>query len=342
MKNQDNPNATTEKTANYAKKMQQELDIYEKQVNVHDLPEIFHYWSNKYLRPIFSEAGFENIEHFFVMNLIEIAKTSKSKKMHFASVGSGNCDFEVHLSKLLIESKVTNFVFHCIDINPTMLERGRSFAVESGLEHHLNFVEADFNTWRPTIKFHAVLANQALHHVTNLEHLYDEISSNLVDGGQFIISDMIGRNGHQRWPEALDLVHRFWEELPDDHRYNVLLNRHEELYENWDCSNEGFEGIRAEEVLPLLLERFKCQKFIGFGNIIDIFIDRCFGHHFDPNNKWETGFIDRVHHEDEERILDGSLTPTHMLGVFSKMLSAEPYYSRGISPESSVRKPSIE
>jgi hypothetical protein len=39
-----------------------------------------------------------------------------------------------------------------------------------------------------------------LHHVLNLEGLFGQIKSHLKEHGLFIISDIIGRNGHLRWP----------------------------------------------------------------------------------------------------------------------------------------------
>jgi hypothetical protein len=150
---------------------------------------------------------------------------------------------------------------------------------------------------------------------------------------------MIGRNGHQRWPEALAAVHEFWKELPSSYRYNRLLDRHEEMYENWDCSNEGFEGIRAQDILPLLLERFDFRLFIGFSNVVDVFIDRAFGHNFDADQEWDRDFVDRVHAFDEESFKSGALTPTHMLAVLSAQECHEHLYSRGIAPTQGIRKP---
>jgi SAM-dependent methyltransferase len=321
----------------YQKKVQQELAIYEKRLKVHDLPEIYHYWSNKYLTPIFLDAGFKTIAEFFSSGFLEAKNRTGSKFSNFVSVGAGNCDFEVSMAKNLVDTGFKDFIFECLEINPVMLERGKEIARENGVLDNMRFVEADFNTWTANKKYDGVMANQALHHVTNLEHLFDQISKSLNADGSFVISDMIGRNGHQRWPESLGIVNRYWKELPESHRYNVLLKRLETEYENWDCSTEGFEGIRAQDVLPLLLERFKCEKFIGFGNAIDIFIDRCFGPNFDPKSERDKEFIDRVHAEDEAAIVGGKLTPTHMLAVFVKKMHVPAYYSRGVSPRSSVR-----
>jgi SAM-dependent methyltransferase len=162
------------------------------------------------------------------------------------------------------------------------------------------------------------MANQSLHHVSNLEGLFAAIETGLTPKGRFITSDMIGRNGHQRWPEALAIVQEFWKELPSERRYNLQLRRNEQSFLDWDCSIAGFEGIRAQDILPLLIERFGFEFFLGFGNVIDPFIDRSFGHHFNADSTEDQAFIDRVHERDEAEILAGRITPTHMMAVLRR------------------------
>ena len=321
----------------YQNKIQQELAIYEKQINVHDLPDIYHYWSNKYLAPIFQEAGFNTITEFFSSNLLASKDKTNSAVACFVSIGSGNCDLEVAVAKNMVSAGFNEFTFECLEINPVMLERGKVLAQENGVLANMRFVEADFNTWVARKKYDGVMANQSLHHVTRLEHLFDQIKNGLHDDASFVISDMIGRNGHQRWPESIEIVNKYWKELPDSYKFNALLDRFEEEYDNWDCSEEGFEGIRAQDVLPLLIERFQCEKFVGFGSAIDIFVDRCFGHNFNRESEWDRELIDRVHTEDEDGLMNGSLTPTHMLAVMVKFDVVDPCYSRGLAPSLCVR-----
>jgi hypothetical protein len=96
---------------------------------------------------------------------------------------------------------------------------------------------------------------------------------------------------------------------------NRQLKRYEEVLDNWDCSTEGFEGVRAQEVLPLLISHFQFELFIAFANIIDPFVDRSFGHNFVARAEWDRAFIDKVHQRDEEEMLKGTIKPTHMLAV---------------------------
>jgi len=287
------------------------------------------------------EAGFSTIDEFFSSSLLKAKERTGNPIARFVSVGSGNCDLEVSVVKNLRNSGFNKFTLDCIDINPVMLERGKEIAKENGVLNNMRFIEVDFNTWIANNDYDGVMANHSLHHVLRLEHLFDQIHSRIHENGSFVINDMIGRNGHQRWPKSLEIVNKYWKILPENYKFNVLLNRLEKTYDNWDCSKEGFEGIRAQDVLPLLLQRFKCEKFIGFGSAIGIFVDRCFGPNFNRESECDRKFIDRVHVEveDEVGLKSGKLTPTQMLAVFVKTLHCIPYFSRGIDPARSVRKP---
>jgi hypothetical protein len=150
---------------------------------------------------------------------------------------------------------------------------------------------------------------------------------------------MIGRNGHQRWPEALTFVNRFWRELPRQYTYNHALKRFEKEYANFDCSVDSFEGIRAQDILPLLVQRFHFDLFIGFGNVVDVFVDRAFGPNFDPERQWDRDFIDRVHAVDVEQMEQGTLKPTHMYAALTKRAPEHPRFHKQLTAQFCVRPP---
>ncbi len=222
-----------------------------------------------------------------------------------------------------------------------MLERGRLAARTAGLEDRFTFVEADLNSWSPAHEYHAAIANQSLHHVLNLENLYEQMERSLVHGGCFAISDMIGRNGHLRWPEALRIVHEFWREMPPSYRLNRSSGCYEEMFLDHDCSGDGFEGVRSQDILPLLLDRFQFRFFFPFGNLIDPFVDRSFGPNFNLARAWDKAFIDRVQARDMAELASGHLKPTHMLAVVSKEAPAAPVFPGRLSPEFCVRSPRV-
>ena len=303
----------------YTARVLNEIRFYRNCEQVHDLPEIFHYWSNQYLLPMQQPFGFSNPDAFFVHYAVQRFQEKPDQALRIVSVGSGNGELEVRVAESLKAAGARDFVLECIDINTHMLKRTRQLAQEKGVDTHIQVTKADFNQWQPEAdRYDIVMANQSLHHVLNLEGLFDAIKASMKEDGSFITSDMIGRNGHQRWPEALELLKPFWEELPRAYRYNQLLKREELEYINHDCSDSGFEGIRAQDILPLLVEHFHFELFIPFANIIMVFIDRPFGHNFDAEAAWDRDFIDRVHQADETAILDGRIKPTQMIAAMKK------------------------
>jgi SAM-dependent methyltransferase len=325
--------------SSYADRVEQERRLYADNVEVHDLPPIFHYWTSTHLRPIVEDFGFSSPDEFFVDHLERAYRDAPDRPARFVSLGAGNCDTEIRLIRLLLERGVSEFEFHCLDLNEAMLERGTEAAREAGLQAQLKPIQMDLNAWRPDHAYDGVIANQVLHHLVELETVFDTVNAAMPEHGRFIASDMIGRNGHRRWPEALAIVQEFWAQLPAGYRYNVQLDRAEPSFQDWDCSVDGFEGVRAQDILPALVERFDFELFVGFGNVVDPFIDRSFGPHFDPDRAWDRTFIDSVHRRDDEEILAGTIPPTHMFAVMRKRPFTGQTRCRGdLTPSSCIRR----
>ncbi|MGH8850022.1 MAG: class I SAM-dependent methyltransferase [Casimicrobiaceae bacterium] len=299
----------------YGAKLAAELDRFRDDTDVHALPAIFHYWSNRYLRPKLEAIGASHPDEFFAKFLGQCYERCDGGTRRFISVGAGNCDTEVRLARSLIDAGCRDFTIECLELNDAMLDRGRSLASAEGVAAHVVPLQGDFNSWRPHRRFDAVIANQSLHHVSALEGLFDAVAASLAPHATFVVSDMIGRNGHRRWPEAVAIVREFWRELPAPYRYNQQLRRQETQFLDWDCSTSGFEGIRAQDILPLLVERFDFELFLGFANVIDPFVDRGFGPNFSVESSWDRDFIDRVHARDEAELSAGRVKPTHMFAV---------------------------
>ena len=321
----------------YTRKLQSEMSFYKECEHVHELPDIFHYWSNKYLAPDMCRFGFSNPDEFFAYNIKRFMAESTKQRIRIVSIGSGNCDLELKISQKLVQWGLDNFVFECVDINADMLARGSEAASKAGLAESFRFSRDDFNSWKPSGEYEIIMANQSLHHVLNLEGLFDSIQKSLLADGVLLVSDMIGRNGHMRWPEAMRALRPFWNELPKEYRKNRLLNRYEKEYINHDCSDHGFEGIRAQDILPLLIERFNFNFFYPFGNLVFVFIDRPFGHNFDVDADWDKDFIDRVHACDEAGFVNGELKPCSMLAVLTKRKAETVLRHPALTPQHCVR-----
>lgn len=320
-------------------RLEQEIARYRHCENVHDLPEIYHWWSHRYVLPKLQACGFAGLDELFLHYLAEVSGREPSRDHEVVSLGAGNCDFEVRLATLAREHGCDNLRFHCVELNPHMIERGRRLAAEAGLADRFSFEVTDLDRWTPERPFSLCLAVHSLHHLVELERLFAAIRGALGDDGVFLTNDMIGRNGHMRWPEALVEVERIWRELPLHQRYNHQLQRLEPDFVNWDCAQEGNEGIRAQDILPLLLEHFHFDAFVAFGNVVDVFVDRSFGHNFDPDDADDVAWIDRIARLDEGLIDSGRVKPTHLIAAMRTRPVSAPRYYRHWTPDFCVRRP---
>jgi SAM-dependent methyltransferase len=320
----------------YMRRVAEELDNYRTVSNVHDLPDIYQYWSDRYVSPLLSEVGIPSLEFFFAEPVADRCAIRSTEPVRVVSLGSGNGEVEVALARAVLDRGFRNLEVTCVELNGAMQERAHGLAIDTGTNQHMRFVEADLNEWVADGEYDVVLANHSLHHVIALEHLFAEVRSALPTSGVLLVNDMIGRNGHQRWPEAQRFVEAIWGSMPDRYKYNHQLKTIDPDFVNRDCSTEGFEGVRAQDILPLLLRTFHPETFVAFANVIDVFVDRGYGHNIDPASTEDTQFVDRVAQLDQLAIDLGIVKPTHLIASF-RTTQVPAKYPRQWRPEFCVR-----
>lgn len=325
----------------YADRVSAEIEHYRAVENVHDLPKIYDYWSKGHVDPLLKAVGIHSFLDLWLEPITALA--SERDVVRVVSLGSGNGDFELTLGRELIRRGVSNFEVERLELNPHMRERAQQDAAAAQLSDRYVDRSADLNTWEPGQEggYDVVLANHSLHHVIELEHLFAAVRVALGSSGVFIVNDMIGRNGHMRWPEALDLLNAVWAVAPQKYKFNHQFSRLDETFVNWDCSGDGFEGIRAQDILPLLNGTFFPEVFVGFANIIDPFVDRGYGHNFDPQRPEDRDFIDAVARIDEAALMLGIIKPTHLLARY-KTVEGPCHFVAPLAPAFSERRPETE
>src|ERR1700683_1444518 len=128
--------------SDYSSRLAAEKIVYHSCLDVHNLPDIFHYWSNRYVRPKLEAFGFSTPEDMFRKYALEQSTIRRSEK-RIVSLGSGNCQVEIDLAMHLLSYGHSDFVIDCLELNTEMLERGRSATAKAGLSNHLTFIQAD-------------------------------------------------------------------------------------------------------------------------------------------------------------------------------------------------------
>ena len=329
-------------TEGYEARLAQEVENFTEVENVHDLPPIHDYWAVRYCLPLLEELGYPSLDAVWDKHVGDVCRRRAPEPARLVGLGAGNGDIELGMARRLAETGVHNLELVLLELNPRMLERARAGAQALGMADRLTTVEADLNSWTADRAADVYFASHSLHHVVELEHLFDEVKTSLRPDGLLLVNDMIGRNGHQRWPEAADLVNRIWAKIPERYRHNPIHQRVDEVYPDVDHSTEGFEGIRAQDILPLLLDRFHPEAFITFMNVIDPFVDRVYGRNLDAERAEDQRFINLVAQLDDAALDLGLVTPTHLVGSF-RVQPCETRFPRGRSPERVLRRdPQVE
>jgi SAM-dependent methyltransferase len=319
----------------YAERVEAQIAQYADTVEIHDLPPMFHIWSDRYIRPAMEEV-FGSGRVVDVYRTACLAARRAAGPIAILSIGCGDGAVETELAQELIASGITDFCITGADLSPILLARFRDRVGQLGLGARFDIVETDLNSGSVGGPFDMVMAHHSLHHIVELEALFDLVHRTLKDDGVFSTCDMIGRNGHMRWPETKDVVDMFWPLLKPRQRYNAQLRRLDETFTDHDCSNEGFEGIRAQDILPLLLQRFHPAAFVGVGGFVDLMVDRGYGHGFDPEDADDRRLILCMAELNEIMLDAGTVKPTMMLAHFVKHPVPERAY-RGRNAARAVR-----
>lgn len=324
----------------HEQRIKEQIQQYANTENMHgQLSDIFRYWQEKYFKPRFSEVCRANNHlEFYAKPMAERIRRTGLRDV--ISFGCGDAQVEVGVANALKREGVADFLFHCVELSPQQIERAREFVENAELTDNFAFIEADFNTWRPEGQtFAGAMCHHALHHVLDLEHLTGAIREALHEDGVFVSIDVVGRNGHMRWPEALELMERIWSFLPDSKKFHHILKRTDATYQNRDCSNQGFEGIRSQDILPILTRNFRFETFLGFGNLIDMFTSRGFGANYDADDDHDRAFIDFIEYLNELLIDLGHLKPTRMCAVMVLNEAVIPRVHKHWTPQFCLRPP---
>ena len=297
----------------YADKVNEQIAQYAEMLDLQQLPSTFHYWAAHHLTPGFQHVfGPVDMFDFYAEPFFESA--GKSVRPRFLSIGCGDGVVEIQVAQKLLAKGLSDFEFVCADLSPVLLERFAA-AVDPKMRKLFDLRTVDLNTMDAEIagEFDGVMASHSLHHLVELERIFTWVKRVLKPNCVFAINDMIGRNGHMRWPETGIFVRMIWPLLSEKQRYNVQLKKLYEDFEDHDCSTFGFEGIRAQDILPLLVRTFQPKRFFAAGGVVDPFIDRGFGHGFDLTEDKDKKLVEFICELNDALLDSGQIKPTLML-----------------------------
>jgi hypothetical protein len=312
--------------------------------DIRDVPPIYDYWMDTYIRPKLNcILRVDTIRQFYVEHIFQRASDRKPSEKRIVSLGSADAELEIQIATDLLSRGLDAFSIDCLELSPPLIDRANRQITAAGLVPYINVIQSDLNspltTWSEVSSV-AVVANHILHHVVDLEGLFANVQRTIGDSGVFLTADMIGRNGHKRWPESLSLITTLWETLPDSLRYNHISAKVDQTFDDYDClAAGGFEGIRAQDILPLLIEHFQFEKFLAFGCLPEALFGGAYGPNFDPELLAHRQFVGSIDSLNTSLLELGVLKPTMVFAVMSNKATRNTRIWKMLSPQFCVRNP---
>jgi SAM-dependent methyltransferase len=183
------------------------------------------------------------------------------------------------------------------DVSENAITEARKLAVEAGLGGRVNYAVTDLNTIDlPADHYDAIFGISSLHHVQNLERLFEQCRRALKPDGLFFIDEYVGPKRFQSNPRVVQIINDVIHLLPEKYRRSVYLNGEpRNTYANtplaWFDETDPSEAIRSDEILPCLKQHFDVvdEKPYG-GALLHMLLSGTAGN-FDPTSDEDAALI---------------------------------------------------
>jgi len=182
------------------------------------------------------------------------------------------------------------------DVAEGAVATARQRAADAGLTA-LNFFVADGNTLvlEPD-SYDLIYASHALHHITDLEHLFAQCAAALRPGGTLFATDYVGPSRMQYSDAHLALMNDMLARLPPEKRVDNLKGfREKRLVERTPpqafLDNDPSEAPRSAEIIPVL-RRFFDVEATPYGMELTYEVLLGIVHNFDPDNAGDNALMD--------------------------------------------------
>lgn len=156
-----------------------------------------------------------------------------------------------------------------LDVSPESIRLAEEMAAEAGMADRLHYAVEDIDRVElAPAAYDVVIAKMALHHFTNLEHIFEQVARALKPEGLLLVNEFVGPSRFQWTDLQLELMNRMFAALPVANRraapFDRILRPELEDMKTLDPS----ESVRSAELVPLLEERFEIVERKPFGGTL--------------------------------------------------------------------------
>lgn len=301
----------------HARRIASEIRVFAEQGRLHGSNTAADWRNNHILAPRMAAVfGVSRVHDIYASVIHEALVRTGPAPVY--SIGCGSGHEEIEVLRAADRLGLPPFTIIGLELSPISVERARENAAEAGLAERFLPRVHDLNQGMPDLPpAAAIMAHHVLHHIVALEQLYAQLAAALHPQGCFVTFDMMGRNGHMRWPEVLPALRALWHRLPEQYRQDHVWHQPMPHFQDWDCAIEGFEGVRAQEVLPLLAEQFVPSRLLAWGGVLETFTSDRAGPGFHPESSpQDKAFLQAVSDWQDGLLARRATTPTEFCGEF--------------------------
>jgi len=232
-----------------------------------------------------------------------------NRPLEILSLASGYCGHEIEFARRMTRP----YKLTCTELNEDIFEKARAVAKTEGLAMNFETADLNFIVIEPK-RYDLIFANAAIHHVINLEHLFEQIVGGLSPTGIFHLVEVVGKNRKLIWDENERYANALLDLIPDKLTRGIRVSVAEEAV--------GMEGIRQEDILPLLRKHFTAifeHRHGAFMRIICTVYPEL-GLALDPQKSESRRYLDFLIDSDDCCVRYGILRPLEIWGVYKASL----------------------
>lgn len=222
-----------------------------------------HWESNELINRIISERAYGS-EHTNWIDYISDLYLKGKKNLAVLSLGCGT-----GLLERKIATQLDCEIIRAIDFSELSIHEARNLAEKEHMSCLIEYEVGNLNTITlPEQVYDLIVAEESIHHVENLEHLYTQVQKALKPDGLFIQSEFTGPDHFQWTDEQLEEINKILDTL--DSKYKIK-NFYERPRLIDMLANDPSEAVRSSEIIPLTYHYFKVidRRELG-GNIMHL------------------------------------------------------------------------
>jgi SAM-dependent methyltransferase len=256
-----------------------------------------YYWQR--VGDIIGKSKFANLAAYLCGTLPE-----RDRPLEVLSLASGYCGHEIDLARRMTRP----YKLTCTELNDVIFEKARAVAKTEGLAMNFETVDLNFITIERK-RYDLIFAHAAIHHVINLEHLFEQIIRGLSPLGILHLAEVVGKNRKLIWDENERFANALLDLVPERLTRGIRIAVPE--------VGDGMEGIRQEDILPLLRKHFSAIFEYRHGAFIRFICTHAeLGPAFHTQNGEARRYLDFLIDSDNSCVRHDILRPLEIWGVY--------------------------